>query len=158
MVSARGVTSPGRLEAYWKLDESSGRIAEDSSGHGITGRFNKEPNLLARSNGRGDNFGHGGQCRRRPGTRACRRRGCQQPTNTPLHELIHTVHTPCEISSDLTDKYIPIAAAGVGLLVAVACIGLWLYGGGLLWLFVSLGAGLLLPTSTSPRSTFGWSP
>lgn len=68
----------------------------------------------------------------------------------PLHELIHTVHTPSEISSDLTDKYIPIAAAGVGLLVAVACIGLWLYGGGLLCLFVSLGAGLLLPTSTLP--------
>jgi hypothetical protein len=60
------------------------------------------------------------------------------------------IHTPCEISSDPEDKYIPVAAAGAGLLVAVACIGLWPCGGGLLWLLVSLAAGFLLPTSTLP--------
>jgi hypothetical protein len=52
MVSTRGVTSPGRLEAYWKLDESSGRIAEDSAGHGISGRFSKEPNRVDSETGR----------------------------------------------------------------------------------------------------------
>ena len=41
--SARGATLPGRLEAYWKLDETSGRVAEDSSGHGLNGRFSREP-------------------------------------------------------------------------------------------------------------------
>lgn len=52
MVSTRGVISPGRLEAYWKLDESSGRIAEDSSGHGISGGFSKEPNRIDSETGR----------------------------------------------------------------------------------------------------------
>jgi hypothetical protein len=45
-LSSRGVISPGRLEAYWKLDESSGRVAEDSSGHALTGRFGTEPNRV----------------------------------------------------------------------------------------------------------------
>jgi hypothetical protein len=51
-VSSRGVTSPGRLEADWKLDESSGLVAEDSSGHGLDGRFNQEPNRADSVNGR----------------------------------------------------------------------------------------------------------
>jgi hypothetical protein len=41
--SARGATSPGTLEAYWKLDETSGRVARDSSGHRVNGRFRNEP-------------------------------------------------------------------------------------------------------------------
>jgi len=52
---------------------------------------------------------------------------------------------PCAVSSDYEDAAeIPIAAAGVGLLVAVACVGLWPSVGGLLCLVVSLAAGLLL--------------
>jgi hypothetical protein len=42
-LNARGATSPGILEAYWKLDESGGRVAFDSSGHGLNGRFSREP-------------------------------------------------------------------------------------------------------------------
>jgi hypothetical protein len=41
--SARGATSPGTLEAYWRLDETGGRVAFDSSGHGLNGRFSTEP-------------------------------------------------------------------------------------------------------------------
>ena len=37
---------PGRLEAHWKLDEESGRIAQDSSGHGLDGKLSKEPNRV----------------------------------------------------------------------------------------------------------------
>jgi Concanavalin A-like lectin/glucanases superfamily/VanZ like family len=315
MVSTRGVTSPGRLEAYWKLDESSGRIAEDSSGHGISGRFSKEPSRIDSETGRAvlfdgskDNVHFGfstalrlagsmtitawvkstsypiddaaivssilspdesafagyqldttvdrgprtvgfkitNECRRLAarygatpllagtwyhvagvydseartldvylngeldngfllgsvtsaqhssrshlyiGTRSDQtgyefagfihdvriysraltaaeilsdmgrnvadalapERVAGEDANSqrtlPLHE---SVHTPCAISSDPADKHIPIAAAGVGLLVAVACIGLWPNGGGLLWLLVSLAAGFLLPTSTLP--------
>jgi hypothetical protein len=43
----RGATSPGTLEAYWKLDEASGRVALDSSGHGLDGRFSNEPRRVA---------------------------------------------------------------------------------------------------------------
>ena len=50
-VNTRGTTSPGTLEAYWKLDESGGRIAVDSSGHGLNGRFSTEPGRV--SDGRG---------------------------------------------------------------------------------------------------------
>jgi hypothetical protein len=70
----------------------------------------------------------------------------------PFHDL---VHARCEVSSDPEDKYVPIAAAGVGLLPAVAGIGLWPYGGGLLCLVVSLAAELLLPSSNLPPD---WSP
>ncbi|HEY6945426.1 MAG TPA: LamG domain-containing protein, partial [Candidatus Acidoferrum sp.] len=38
-ISARGTTSPGTLEAQWKLDEGDGRVAFDSSGHSLNGRF-----------------------------------------------------------------------------------------------------------------------
>ncbi len=42
-VSARGSTAPGTLEAFWKLDENGGRVAVDSSPHGLSGKFNTEP-------------------------------------------------------------------------------------------------------------------
>ncbi len=46
-LSTRGSTSPGTLEAYWKLDESGGSVALDSSGHGLDGRFRSEPKRVA---------------------------------------------------------------------------------------------------------------
>jgi hypothetical protein len=46
-LNARGATSPGTLEAYWKLDEGGGRVALDSSGHGLNGRFTGEPVRVA---------------------------------------------------------------------------------------------------------------
>jgi hypothetical protein len=46
-VSTRGATTPGTLEAYWKLDETSGRVAFDSSGHGLNGRFSTEPERVS---------------------------------------------------------------------------------------------------------------
>src|SRR5277367_567850 len=46
-VSTRGATSPGALEAYWKLDETSGRVAFDSSGHGLNGRLSTEPERVS---------------------------------------------------------------------------------------------------------------
>jgi concanavalin A-like lectin/glucanase superfamily protein/VanZ like protein len=46
-LNARGVTSPGTLEAYWKLDEGGGRYAFDSSGHGLAGSFSREPMRVA---------------------------------------------------------------------------------------------------------------
>jgi len=45
--STRGATSPGTLEASWKLDETGGRVAFDSSGHGLNGRFSNEPKRAA---------------------------------------------------------------------------------------------------------------
>jgi hypothetical protein len=42
-VNARGATSPGTLEACWKFDESSGRVASDSSGHKLHGSFRNQP-------------------------------------------------------------------------------------------------------------------
>jgi len=42
----RGVTSRGTVEAYWKLNESRGRVAFDSSGHGLNGRFSNEPKRI----------------------------------------------------------------------------------------------------------------
>jgi concanavalin A-like lectin/glucanase superfamily protein/VanZ like protein len=46
-LNARGATSPGTLEAYWNLDEGGGRVALDSSGHGLNGRFSREPMRVA---------------------------------------------------------------------------------------------------------------
>jgi len=40
-INTRGTTSLGTLEAHWKLDETGGRIAFDSSGHNLNGRFSK---------------------------------------------------------------------------------------------------------------------
>ena len=45
-VNARGDTSSGTLEAFWRLDESGGRVALDSSGHRLTGKFVKEPKRI----------------------------------------------------------------------------------------------------------------
>jgi hypothetical protein len=39
----RGDTSPGRLEAYWKIDGNHGLVALDSSGHGLNGHFKNNP-------------------------------------------------------------------------------------------------------------------
>ena len=50
--STRGATSPGTLEAYWKLDETGNRVAFDSSGHALNGRFSNEPKCVADVNGR----------------------------------------------------------------------------------------------------------
>ena len=54
-----------------------------------------------------------------------------------------------EILSDPEDARIPAAPAMVGVLVAVACIGLWPSTGALLCLTVSLAAGLVLLPATS---------
>jgi hypothetical protein len=45
-VNTRGVTSPGTLEADWRLDEDGGRTARDSSGHGLVGTFRREPRRM----------------------------------------------------------------------------------------------------------------
>ena len=42
-LNARGFTAPGILEAHWKLNEQSGRIALDSSGHGLNAALNGNP-------------------------------------------------------------------------------------------------------------------
>ncbi|MFN0106804.1 MAG: LamG-like jellyroll fold domain-containing protein [Bryobacteraceae bacterium] len=42
-VSARGATAPGELEAHWTFDETGGRAALDSSGHGLNGTFRGKP-------------------------------------------------------------------------------------------------------------------
>jgi VanZ family protein len=46
-VNARGDTSPGTLEAHWKLDESGGSAVLDYSGHELLGKFHKEPKRIA---------------------------------------------------------------------------------------------------------------
>ena len=47
--SDRGTTTPGTgsLEAHWTFDESSGRVALDSSGHGLNGEYHSEPKRVA---------------------------------------------------------------------------------------------------------------
>ena len=47
--SDRGTTTPGTgtLEAHWTFDESSGRVALDSSGHGLNGKYHNEPKRVA---------------------------------------------------------------------------------------------------------------
>ena len=67
------------------------------------------------------------------------------------HDLVHAL---CAISSDREDRFVPIAAAGIGLLAAVAGVGLWPNSGGCLWLVVSLAAGGLLPLTTLPPINF----
>lgn len=305
--SDRGVTLPGRLEAHWKLDESGGRVAEDSSGQGLDGRFSNEPNRIDRAvlfDGAEDHvdFGHptalrlvgsmtisawikptsypvddaaivssltsavagyqldatkdrglrtigfkiANECGRlmtRYGAtpllidtwyhiagvynseartldvylngaldngfllgsvtgaqhssqssvyvgRRSDRAGYEfagfirdvrvysravggveigsdmsgRETEVLASERVVTEHTdiqrahglddllsaPCATPADREDKHIPIAAAGVGLLTAVAAVGLWPNGGALLWLVASLAAGVLLPSSTLP--------
>jgi VanZ family protein len=46
-LNARGSSSPGGLEAHWKLDENGGRIFADSSRNGLSGTFNGEPARVA---------------------------------------------------------------------------------------------------------------
>ena len=48
-VSDRGTRTPGTgtLEAHWTFDESSGRVALDSSGHGLNGEYHSEPSRVA---------------------------------------------------------------------------------------------------------------
>ena len=55
----------------------------------------------------------------------------------------------CRILSDHEDARIPAAAAMVGVLVAVACIGLWPSTRALLCLTASFAAGLVLLPATS---------
>ena len=45
----RNATTPGNetLEAHWKFDESSGRVALDSSGHGLNGEYHHDPKRVA---------------------------------------------------------------------------------------------------------------
>jgi hypothetical protein len=61
-----------------------------------------------------------------------------------------SVPASCAISSDPEDKRFPIAAAGLGLLVAIAGLGRWPHSSGLLWLVASLASGFALPASTLP--------
>ena len=50
-LNPRGLTSPGRLEGHWPLNERGGRVAEDSSGNGLNGRFSREPKLVTSAAG-----------------------------------------------------------------------------------------------------------
>ena len=65
----RSTTTPGTgtLEAHWTFDESGGRVALDSSGHGLNGEYHNEPKRVAgpmgsavKFDGRADyiDFGH----------------------------------------------------------------------------------------------------
>ena len=47
--NARGAATPGTgtLEAHWTFDEPSGRVAFDSSGHGLNGVYHSEPKRVA---------------------------------------------------------------------------------------------------------------
>jgi hypothetical protein len=54
--SSHGAISPGTLEAHWKLDENNGRVAFDSSGHALDGRFRNEPARVAGVLGRAVKF------------------------------------------------------------------------------------------------------
>jgi VanZ family protein len=55
-VNVRGDTSPGTLEASWKLDESDGTSAWDYSGHELLGKFPREPKRVATVMGRAPVF------------------------------------------------------------------------------------------------------
>ena len=45
----RRTTTPGTgtLEAHWTFDESGGRVALDSSGHGLNGEYHRDPKRVA---------------------------------------------------------------------------------------------------------------
>ena len=73
-----------------------------------------------------------------------------ESADTPHAQKDDWVRTSCTILSDPEDKHIPIAAAAVGVLAAVAAIGLWPNGTALVWLLISAAAGALLPSSTLP--------
>jgi hypothetical protein len=42
-LNTRGATAPSALEAEWRFDENTGRIALDSSGHNLNGMFHGRP-------------------------------------------------------------------------------------------------------------------
>ncbi|MEO8128493.1 MAG: LamG-like jellyroll fold domain-containing protein [Bryobacteraceae bacterium] len=72
--------------------------------------------------------------------------------------VISTTPDSCAVMSDAEDQNIPLAAAALGVLVAVACVGFWPSAGPLLYLVTSLAAGLLLLTvgpSTLPLFNLG---
>jgi hypothetical protein len=46
-LNSRGATSPGTLEAYWKLDEPGGSVAFDASANALIGTFNDSPSRVA---------------------------------------------------------------------------------------------------------------
>jgi VanZ family protein len=52
-LNPRGVTAPGGLEAYWRLDERGGRVARDFSARGLDGRFSRDAVPVAGIAGRG---------------------------------------------------------------------------------------------------------
>ena len=56
--SDRGTTTPGTgtLEAHWTFDESSARLALDSSGHGLNGKYHNGPKRVAGPMGSAVNF------------------------------------------------------------------------------------------------------
>jgi VanZ family protein len=45
--NSRGLTTPGRLEAHWKLDDSHDDVTPDSSENGLDGKLINEPMLVA---------------------------------------------------------------------------------------------------------------
>ena len=42
-IEARTTPGTGTLEAHWTFDESNGRVALDSSGHGLNGEYHHDP-------------------------------------------------------------------------------------------------------------------
>jgi hypothetical protein len=65
------------------------------------------------------------------------------------------LHAPCAVLSEPEDAKIPGVAGTFGVLVAVACVGLWPSAGSLLCLVVSFAAGLLLlPATASTLPSF----
>jgi hypothetical protein len=56
----------------------------------------------------------------------------------------------CRSISEEGDQWIPLMAASLGVLVAVACIGLWPSASSLLHVFSSFAAGLLLLRAIVP--------
>ena len=54
----RATTTPGTaaLEAYWTFDESGGRFALDSSGHGLNGEYHNDPKRVAGPTGNAVKF------------------------------------------------------------------------------------------------------
>jgi hypothetical protein len=58
----------------------------------------------------------------------------------------------CGVSSDYEDLKIPPAAATLGVLVAIACVGFWPPGGAVACVITSLAAGLLLLLSLMPTT------
>jgi len=57
----------------------------------------------------------------------------------------------CAVISEDGDQWIPVIAASVGVLVAIACIGLWPSASSLLHVFSSFAAGLLLLPAIVPN-------